>query len=308
MSDIGDSSGAQDGGTYDPGRPIGVLGNLPSQWSVTGDDPDTPILPGYVPGQSSIFGDAFNPRPWTLADSSLNFFVDPETMKTIDFDGTAPPQTPPWLDASSGAAEGQSQPQPSGDGDSYTGLTPWQPDTSDGGMAGGAMPSPANGGKDGWVQLPQPGDLEAGEGGSGYYTYGTDKSGKPGTGPNAQWGTPKTMQVIGAVAGKLASGDQYTPLVVGNISLQNGADFSGPYGHSGHTDGLGIDVRPARTDGAQTPVTYKDPAYDQAATQRLVDAFRSTGQVSRIYFNDPLIHGVQPLRGHDNHLHVQLKP
>jgi len=169
-------------------------------------------------------------------------------------------------------------------------------------------PSALSTSKEDWVQLPQPDDLEAGEPGAGYYTYGTDKSGKPGTTANAQWGPPKTMQVIGAVAGKLANGDQYTPFGVGNISLQNGADFSGRYGHKGHNDGLGIDVRPARTDGAQAPVTYTDPAYDPAATQRMVNAFRSTGQVSNIYFNDPRISGVQPWRDHDNHLHVKLKP
>jgi hypothetical protein len=90
--------------------------------------------------------------------------------------------------------------------------------------------------------------------------------------------------------------------------LQGGADFSGKYGHHDHNDGLSIDVRPARTDGAQAPVSYQDPQYDRDATQRLVDAFRSTGQVSKIYFNDPQISGVQPLAGHDNHLHVKLTP
>jgi hypothetical protein len=207
-----------------------------------------------------------------------------------------------------------SQPQPNGGG-FYTGLTPYQPNPPggyqyQGAAAGGnsAVSSALNTSKDGWVQLPQPGDLERGEPGSGYYTYGTDKSGKPGTTANAQWGPSKTMQVIGAVADKLATGGRYTPFGVGNISLRNGADFSGKYGHKDHNDGLTIDVRPARTDGAPLPVTYQSGQYDRDATQRLVDAFHSTGQVSNIYFNDPRISGVQPLAGHDNHLHVKLKP
>lgn len=115
------------------------------------------------------------------------------------------------------------------------------------------------------------------------------------------------MQVIGAVADKLATGERYTPFGVGNISLQNGADFSGKNGHNDHNDGLSIDMRPARRDGAPLPVTYQSDQYDRDATQRLVDAFRSTGQVGTIYFNDPQIRGVQPLGGHDNHLHVKLK-
>ena len=56
------------------------------------------------------------------------------------------------------------------------------------------------------------------------------------------------------------------------------------------------------------PTTYGSPNYDQAATQRIVDAFRATGQVAKVYFNDPNIEGVTSLHGHDNHLHIQLKP
>lgn len=98
-------------------------------------------------------------------------------------------------------------------------------------------------------------------------------------------------------------GKEFTPFGVGNISLPGGGYFKG---HSEHRDGLDIDVRPARTDGAQAPVTYKDPHYDRAATQRLIDAFRATGQVGAIYFNDPEVRGVQPSKDHDNHFHVKL--
>jgi|GEM_PF-970239 len=157
--------------------------------------------------------------------------------------------------------------------------------------------------KPGWAQLPQPGTLEAGEHGSGYYTYGTDQTGKSGTGPNGQWGDPRTAETIAAVADRLAMGKEFTPFGVGNISLAGGGRFKG---HKEHRDGLDIDVRPARTDGAQAPVTYKDPCYDRAATQRLIDAFRATGQAGAIYFNDPEVHGVQPSEGHDNHFHVKL--
>jgi len=157
-----------------------------------------------------------------------------------------------------------------------------------------------------WAHLPRSTDMEAGEPGAGYYTYGTDKTHRPGTAANAQWGSPKTMRVIASVASRLGNGRTYTPFGVGNISLQGGADFRPD--HRGHIDGLGIDVRPARADRAQTGVSYQDNQYDREATQRLIDAFYGTGQVSKIFFNDPKVRGVQPFHGHDNHLHVQLKP
>ena len=155
-----------------------------------------------------------------------------------------------------------------------------------------------------WMQLPRPEELESGEHGSGYYTYGTDDTGQAGTAARGQWGRPQAMEVIGSVADRLATGDAHTPFGVGNISLPAGGPFKK---HGGHKIGLDIDVRPARTDGAQLPVTYQERHYDRAATQRLIDAFHATGQVDRIYFNDPLIRGVQPSRNHDNHFHVRLK-
>lgn len=157
-----------------------------------------------------------------------------------------------------------------------------------------------------WVQLPQ--KPEAGESDSGYYVYGTDHTGRRGTGANGQWGEPKTMQVITSVAGHLANGKHETPFGVGNISLQGGGYFKG---HNTHQDGLGIDVRPARIDKEKEGVSYHHADYDRAATQRLVDAFRATGAVDTIYFNDPEIQGVTPDKPggktHDNHLHVKVR-
>jgi penicillin-insensitive murein endopeptidase len=158
---------------------------------------------------------------------------------------------------------------------------------------------------DAWVQLPQ--NPEAGESGSGYYTYGTDETKRPGTGANAQWGPPRTMQVISSVAGQLGNGQGETPFGVGNISLEGGRSFPP---HEGHTDGLGMDIRPARQRGEPGRVDYRSPDYDRAATQRLLRAFIGTGQVDKIYFNDPDIgvEGVSPWPKHDDHFHVQLKP
>lgn len=161
---------------------------------------------------------------------------------------------------------------------------------------------------DSWVQLPQ--NPEPGEAGSGYGVYGTDLSGRPGTHANAQWGEPRTMQAIGAVTGLLANGPAETPFEVGNISLEGGKSFKGPHGHAGHVDGLGIDVRPSRRQGAEPgPLNYRSSDYDREATRRLIGAFQATGQVDKIYFNDPDIgiEGVTPWPQHDDHLHFQLK-
>ena len=254
--------------------------------------------------------DGWSPAGWSLKNSSLNTILDPEAIASIDFSGERD-------GGESRAAIQNAQGVPGwapGSGGFFTELTPYDPNASwrypNQDIAGKSRaPSPdQHAVTENWSQLPRPTDLESGESGSGYYTYGTDKSGKSGTTANAQWGTPRAMQVIGAVADTLSTGDQYTPFGVGNISLQGGADFSGRNGHKGHRDGLGIDVRPARSDGVPSRVTYKDPAYDRAATQRLVDAFRATGQVKNIYFNDPQIRGVLPSSQHDDHLHIQLGP
>jgi hypothetical protein len=34
---------------------------------------------------------------------------------------------------------------------------------------------------------------------------------------------------------------------------------------------------------------------------------RATGMVRNIWFNDPAIEGVRPLKGHDNHFHVDVR-
>jgi hypothetical protein len=96
-------------GTYDPGAPISVLGNapMPAQWSVGGDASQPGVLAG-----------ALNQQAWTPADNSLQFFVDPDTLKTIDLSGDGGQgQVGP-------AAPDQGR-QPDNDG--FNGLTPYQP-------------------------------------------------------------------------------------------------------------------------------------------------------------------------------------
>jgi len=108
-----DGNGTTDSGAsgYDPNQPVSVLGNfaMPPQWSV-GGSPGADSSGDPSRQAPSVFGGAFSPRPWTLADSSLKYFVDPDTMKTIEFDHTAAPETPPWLQSANTTADCQPQP------------------------------------------------------------------------------------------------------------------------------------------------------------------------------------------------------
>jgi penicillin-insensitive murein endopeptidase len=164
---------------------------------------------------------------------------------------------------------------------------------------------------DEWVQLPQRSAWDIGEPGAGYYSYGTVPAGQPGTTADAQWGEPKTIGVIQSVADQMAMGKKFTPFGVGNISLKGGQSFRRD--HKEHDVGNRVDVRPVRRDGAPLPTTYLSPDYDRAATQGLIGAFLATGQVDKLYFNDPDIgiEGVTPdpdgVKTHDNHFHVQMK-
>lgn len=139
-----------------------------------------------------------------------------------------------------------------------------------------------------FVQLPQ------NPAGGGYYTYGTPARGK------GQYGLPDTIKLIQDV-GRQSSGGAFG---VGNISLANGGKFKG---HGMHRNGANVDIRPLRTDGAQTRADWRNRGYDRAATQRLIDAFRATGMVGNIWFNDPAIKGVTPMKGHNDHFHVNVR-
>jgi hypothetical protein len=119
---------ADTGDTYDPDRPISVLGNagLDPAWSAA-----------WQAGQPSILGPALNPEPWTLANSTIHGLLSPEDIATIDFGDIGQPAQPPQPDASG-----------------FTGPTPWQPDASgnyQGSADAGGSPPPAAS-KDGWVQ------------------------------------------------------------------------------------------------------------------------------------------------------------
>ena len=123
---------------------------------------------------------------------------------------------------------------------------------------------------------------------------------------SAKSGVAEAIGLVEAL-GKTWADEGREPFGVGDLSLPDGAPLSTHFATGDHTTGTGVDLRPVRKDGAPQGVSWRDPAYDREATQKLVDSARKLPQVDRIIFNDPEIKGVQFYPGHDDHLHIRVK-
>ena len=115
----------------------------------------------------------------------------------------------------------------------------------------------------------------------------------------AQQSTIEALNNLGA-AWK-ASGES-SNIVITEISKEVGPTP----GHQTHQDGIDVDIRPMRISGSGS-VPYTSSNYDQPSTQKLVDLILAQNPKARILFNDPNIKGVTPFKGHDDHLHVELR-
>ncbi|MGH9845907.1 MAG: penicillin-insensitive murein endopeptidase [Blastocatellia bacterium] len=126
-----------------------------------------------------------------------------------------------------------------------------------------------------------------------------------------QFGVPKTIQALMAVgaAWQQAHPHPQEPRIgIGDISRFGGGPMlTKPHRHKSHQKGVDVDISLVRNDGREKPVVYQAPQYSRPLTQELVDKIRANRilPVGLIYFNDPAVRGVQPYRGHDNHLHVR---
>jgi hypothetical protein len=104
-------------------------------------------------------------------------------------------------------------------------------------------------------------------------------------------------------------------LLVGDLSRPRGGDFgaeiSGGIGHASHQNGLDVDVYYPREDRRQRAPTRPDQV-DRRLAQDLVDRFVAAGAPLVLVGPNVGLNGpsdvVQPLAGHDNHLHVRLAP
>jgi murein endopeptidase len=128
-----------------------------------------------------------------------------------------------------------------------------------------------------------------------------------------RWGTDRLVATVLRVLHAFAAEHAGAPRIgVGDLSRPNGGDFGVRYGRPGHVshqNGLDVDVYYPRRDGAE--LAAESPAeVDRALAQDLVDRFVRAGAV-KVFVGpntgltgDPAI--VQPLRHHDDHLHVRL--
>lgn len=98
-------------------------------------------------------------------------------------------------------------------------------------------------------------------------------------------------------------------ITVNDASKPQGGDTPD---HAGHETGLSCDLRLPRTDGtAPAGTTYLTANYDQNAARAMLNAFRAQPLFDLAYFNDPTLiaEGLCAQQaGHDNHVHVQMKP
>lgn len=98
-------------------------------------------------------------------------------------------------------------------------------------------------------------------------------------------------------------------ITVNDASLPEGGDTPD---HSGHETGLSCDLRLPRTDGtAPGNTTHQTATYDRAAARAVIQAFRAQSLFGLAFFNDPVLIGeglCAAQAGHDDHIHIQIKP
>jgi len=123
-----------------------------------------------------------------------------------------------------------------------------------------------------------------------------------------RWGTDKLVRVVLRVVRSYAAGHPDAPrLGIGDLSKPHGGWF-GPR-HVCHQNGLDVDVYYPRLDRRERPpVSVRQ--IDLRLSQALVDFFVQAGAERVFVGPNTGLRGpaavVQPLAGHDNHLHVRI--
>jgi murein endopeptidase len=144
--------------------------------------------------------------------------------------------------------------------------------------------------------------------GPGFYTYDPATQRPPG-GEDRRWATAGTVREVLALGAWWARSHPGAPrLGVGDLSRPGGGPFPGPgVGHASHQNGLDVDIRLPRRDGAEDRA---DPSrYDRALTQALVDRLVARGAQLVLIGPSLELSGpagvVQRWPAHDDHLHVR---
>lgn len=98
-------------------------------------------------------------------------------------------------------------------------------------------------------------------------------------------------------------------IMVGDQSFGKRLPSSWP--HSTHRRGWCMDIWPMRNPGCgEQEITWKQRCYSRSRTRNLVNLLVKHGadKGNQLFFNDPQIPHVRPLRNHDDHIHVCFKP
>jgi murein endopeptidase len=136
--------------------------------------------------------------------------------------------------------------------------------------------------------------------------------------PNRSWrryGTDRLLDTIAQVLTEYRAQHPDAPRVaIGDLSRPRGGDFGprfGPPGHASHQNGLDVDVYYPRKDRLER--APRSPAMvDRELAQDLADLFVEAG--AQYVFVGPHVRlrgsrrVVQPLRLHDDHMHVRIRP
>lgn len=144
--------------------------------------------------------------------------------------------------------------------------------------------------------------------GAGYYTYDPATQRPPG-GADRTWGTARLVHELLELGAWWSKAHPKAPrLGIGDLSREHGGPFTGPVvGHVSHQNGLDVDIRLPRRDGAEAAV---DPAtYDRALTQAVVDRLVAQG-ASLVLVGPGLdVRGpsgiVMTWPNHDDHIHAR---
>jgi murein endopeptidase len=130
-----------------------------------------------------------------------------------------------------------------------------------------------------------------------------------------RWGTDRLLRtLLRVVDGYAHAHPGAQRLVVGDLSLPHGGPFGRAYGgdgHRSHQNGLDVDVYYPRRDG-RALVPRSPGEIDRALAQDLVDRFVRAGAALLFVGPHTGLRGpaavVQPLRNHDDHVHVRIRP
>lgn len=142
----------------------------------------------------------------------------------------------------------------------------------------------------------------------GLYTYDPATQQPPG-GADRQWGTARLVREVLDLGGWWRrTHPRRARLGIGDLSREHGGPFLGPVvGHASHQNGLDVDIRLPRRDGAEAAA---DPStYDRALAQAVVDRLVARGAELVLVGPNLDLHGpagvVTTWPAHDDHLHVR---